>query len=61
MTNHFCALVNDNPVVVMIKCFAPPHGHVQIALLCGSPFFVFLCLWLRLHGPLVCNKLILSL
>jgi len=24
-TNHFCALVNDNTVVVMIKCFVPPQ------------------------------------
>ena len=35
MTNHFCAFVNDNRVVGMIKYFFPPlHGHVQIALLC---------------------------
>jgi len=36
MTNHFRALVNDDTVVVMIKCFSPLHvGLVQIALLCG--------------------------
>jgi len=40
MTNHFCALVNDNTVVVMIKRVAPLNVcHVQNrfcnALLCG--------------------------
>ena len=30
MTNHFCALVNDITVVVVIKCAVPLHGgHVQ--------------------------------
>jgi len=32
MTKHFFVLFgNDNAVVVMIKCFAPLHGHVQVA------------------------------
>jgi len=35
MTSHFCALVNDNTVLVMMKCLAALHGNVQIALLCG--------------------------
>jgi len=38
MTNYFCALGNDNPVVVMIKCFTitPLHvGHVLNVLLWG--------------------------
>jgi len=46
----FCALVNDDTVMVMIKCFAPLNiGHVQTlilqsVLLYGKPFFVLLCL-----------------
>jgi len=40
VTNHFYALVNDNTVVVMIKCFALLHvDHVPNrfcnGLLCG--------------------------
>jgi len=35
MTNHFFTLVNENTIVVKIKCFAPLHGHVQMALLYG--------------------------
>jgi len=27
--------VNDSTVMMLIKCFAPLHGHVPIALLCG--------------------------
>jgi len=34
MAKHFCAPVNDDAVVVMIKCFAPLNvDHVQTLIL----------------------------
>jgi len=34
MANYFCALRNDDTVVVLLKCFAPLNvGHVQTPIL----------------------------
>jgi len=59
MTNHFLCSLDDDTTVLIIKCFAPRHGHVQVVLLCGWPFFVLFCLWLCRYELRVYNKPIL--